>query len=264
MMWLAGWHEICLCSRQPSYPGMVPSWKSKWWMFFRLWTVFLSSGLFVRPPPTGRSGRAAIQTGVLHTLERSNTAMSLQMQCRTVSLRTGRLVLAYLFHLSIILMHTISIHWCMTAVIANVIGQAGWKRLKMWSLSQQIIYLSPPPTKATFRTYNYIFSHLRISNIYISTIFSNPPPPLLYPSPSQHAWCKGMCSVGRWVGEVGLNLSIPAILNIYNYNISKIHKIDNISNTRYLLFFSVTSTSKFVNLQHIRDSQITKYSQHFK
>ena len=54
MMWLAGWHEICLCSRQPSYPGMVPSWKSKWWRFFRLWTVFLSSGLFVGPPPTGR------------------------------------------------------------------------------------------------------------------------------------------------------------------------------------------------------------------
>ena len=54
------------------------------------------------------------------------------------------------------------------------------------------------------------------------------PPPLLYPSPSQHAWCKGMCSVGRRVGTVGLNLSIPEILNIYNYNISKIHKIDNI------------------------------------
>ena len=100
--------NMCLCSRQPSYPGMVPSWKSKWWRFFRLWTVFLSSGLFVGLPPTGWSGRAAIQTGVLHTLERSNTAMSLQMQCncRTVSLRTGRLVLAYLFHLSIIL------HWC--------------------------------------------------------------------------------------------------------------------------------------------------------
>ena len=113
MMWLAGWHEICLCSRQPSYPGMVPSWKSKWWTFFWLWTVFLSSGLFVGPPPTGRSGRAAIQTGVLHTLARSNTAMSLQMQYGTVTLRTGRIVLAYLFHLSIILMHIISIHRCM-------------------------------------------------------------------------------------------------------------------------------------------------------
>ena len=45
--------NMSLCSRQPSYPGMVPSWKSNWWMFFRLWTVFLSSGLFVGPPPTG-------------------------------------------------------------------------------------------------------------------------------------------------------------------------------------------------------------------
>ena len=145
MMWLAGWHEICLCSRQPSYPGMVPSWKSKWWRFFRLWTVFLSSGLFVGPPPTGRSGRAAIQTGVLHTLARSNTAMSLQMQYGTVTLRTGRIVLAYLFHLSIILMHIIIIQRCMAAVIDNAIGQAGWKKLQMWPLSLSHIYLSPPP-----------------------------------------------------------------------------------------------------------------------
>ena len=107
--------NMSLCSRQPSYPGMVLSWKSKWWMFFPALDGVFEFGPFCRPASHRSSGRAAIQTGVLHTLERSNTAMSLQMQCRTVSLRTGRLVLAYLFHLSIILMHTISIHWCMTA-----------------------------------------------------------------------------------------------------------------------------------------------------
>ena len=142
MMWLASWHEICLsAAANPLIQGWCSLEKANGGCFFRLWTVFLSSGLFVGLPSTGWSGRAAIQTGVLHTLERSNTAMSLQMQCRTVSLRTGRLVLAYLFHLSIILMHTISIHWCMTALKANVIGQAGWKRLQMWSLSLNKSYI---------------------------------------------------------------------------------------------------------------------------
>ena len=269
--------NMSLCSRQPSYPGMVSTWKSKWWMFFRLWTVFLSSGLFVGPPPTGRSGRAAIQTGVLHTLERSNTAMSLQMQCRTVSLRTGRIVLAYLFHLSIILMHTISIHWCMTAVIANVIGQAGWKRLQMWSLSLNKSYIFHHHQQRQHFALTITYSRICASRTFISPQSFRILHPLF--CILLHLSTRGARACAVWGGESGRSDSIsqfprsststtttfprftrlttfqkqdiscsflwPAPQNLQTYNIYKIRKLQNISSSNKIgplsLFFPATT-----------------------
>ena len=175
-------------------------------MFFPLWAVFLSSGLFVGPPPTGWSGRAAIQTGVLHTLERSNTAMSLQMHWGTVTLRTGRLVLAYLFHLSIILMHTISIHRCLTAVIANVIGQAGWKRLQMWSLSLNKSYIFHHHQQRQHFALTITYSRICASRTFISPQSFRILHPLFCILP--HLSTRGARACAVWGGESGRSDSI--------------------------------------------------------
>ena len=159
-------------------------------------------------------------------------------------------------------MHTISIHRCLTAVIDTLIGQAGWKRLQMWSLSLNKSYIFHHHQQRQHFALTITYSRICASRTFISPQYFRILHPLFCILP--HLSTRGARACAVWGGESGRSDSISQFLNIYNYNISKIHKIDNISNTRYLLFFSVTSTSKSANLQHIQDSQITKYSQHFK
>ena len=175
-------------------------------MFFPALDGVFEFGPFCRPASHRSSGRAAIQTGVLHTLERSNTAMSLQMQCRTVSLRTGRLVLAYLFHLSIILMNTISIHRCMTAVIADVIGQAEWKRLKMWSLSLNKSYIFHHHQQRQHFALTITYSRICASRTFISPQYFRILHPLFCILP--HLSTRGARACAVWGGESGRSDSI--------------------------------------------------------
>ena len=72
--WNASWKLLrTLLPNWSDLPGMMGSavWvKSKWGMFYGFGMMFLNSDLFV----ASHRGRAAIQTGLLHTLERWTSA----------------------------------------------------------------------------------------------------------------------------------------------------------------------------------------------
>ena len=141
----------------------------------------------------------------------------------------------------------------------------------MWSLSLNKSYIFHHHQQRQHFALTITYSRICASRTFISPQSFRILHPLFCILP--HLSTRGARACAVWGGESGRSDSIsqfprsststtttfPSFTRLTTSGREK-KKIDN---TRYLLFFSETSTSTSANLQYIQDSVITKYSQHF-